>query len=220
MLNSGRHISTNGQEFSELLEELVRNWPVPVEELIIIAHSMGGLVSRSAFHYGHQQQKSWTKHLNKIIFLGTPHHGAPLEQAGNFLDVVLEAIPYTKPFAQLGKIRSAGVTDLRYGNLLDEDWEDNDRFKLKGDQRQNISLPEKVECYSIAGMVGKATKSIFSQLLGDNLVTVKSALGQHKNPIKNLDFKKENTWIAYESTHSELLSNSKIYTKMKSWIVE
>ena len=217
--NSGLHISTNGQEFNELLEKLIQNWPVPVEELVIIGHSMGGLVSRSALHYGDQQQKSWTKHLKKIIFLGTPHHGAPMEKAGNFLDVALEAIPYAKPFARLGKIRSAGVTDLRYGNLLDEDWQNDDRFKMKGDQRQNISLPELVECYSIAGIAGKETGSKSSQLLGDKMVGVKSALGQHKNPIKNLHFKKENTWIAYESNHSELLSNPKIYTKIKSWMV-
>jgi len=216
--NSGRHISTNGQEFNELLEELVRHWPVHVEELVIIAHSMGGLVSRSALHYGEQQNMSWTKHLKKIIFLGTPHHGAPLEKVGNFLDVALEAIPYAKPFARLGKIRSAGITDLRYGNLLDEDWQNNNRFKMQGDQRQNISLPEQVECYSIAGIVGKATESKFSKLLGDKMVGIKSALGQHKNPIKNLHFKKENTWIAYESTHSELLSNPKIYTRIKSWM--
>jgi len=217
--NSGRHISTNGQEFNELLEELVQHWPVPVEQLVIIAHSMGGLVSRSAQYYGQQQQKPWTKYLKKIIFLGTPHHGAPLEQTGNYLDVILEAIPYAKPFARLGKIRSAGVTDLRYGNLLDEDWQNNDRFKINGDKRQNISLPEGVECYSIAGIVGKKTDSIASQILGDNLVGVKSALGQHKKPTKNLNFKKSNTWIAYESNHSELLSNPKIYAKIRSWIV-
>lgn len=217
--NSGRHISTNGQDFNELLEELVEHWPVPVEELVIMAHSMGGLVSRSAIHYGQHQQKLWTKYLKKIIFLGTPHHGAPLEQAGNFLDVILEAIPYAKPFARLGKIRSAGVTDLRYGNLLDEDWQNNDRFKMQGDQRKNISLPEQVECYSIAGVASKTKESKSAQIMGDNMVSVKSALGQHKNPTKNLLFKKENTWIAYECTHSELLSNTKIYTKMKSWIV-
>jgi len=217
--NSGRHISTNGQEFNELLEELVQHWPIPVEQLVIIAHSMGGLVSRSAQYYGQQQQKPWTKYLKKIIFLGTPHHGAPLEQTGNYLDVILEAIPYAKPFARLGKIRSAGVTDLRYGNLLDEDWQNNDRFKINGDKRQNISLPEGVECYSIAGIVGKKTDSLSSQILGDNLVGVKSALGQHKKPAKNLNFKKSNTWIAYESNHSELLSNPKIYAKIRSWIV-
>ena len=216
--NSGRHISTNGKEFNELLEELVQHWPVPIEELVIIAHSMGGLVSRSALHYGEQQKKLWTKYLKKIIFLGTPHHGAPLERAGNFLDIVLEAIPYSKPFARLGKIRSAGVTDLRYGNLIDEDWQNNDRFKMLGDQRQNIPIPDQVECYCIAGIAGNTTASVSSQLLGDNMVSVKSALGQHKDPTKNLHLKKKNTWIVYESNHSELLSNPKIYTKIKSWI--
>jgi len=216
--NSGLHISTNGQKFNKLLEELVQHWPIPVEELVILAHSMGGLVSRSAFYYGQQQQQSWAKNLKKIIFLGTPHHGAPMEKAGNFLDVILEAIPYAKPIARLGKIRSAGVTDLRYGNLLDEDWQNNDRFKLQGDQRQHISLPEKVACYSIAGIDSKETASKASQLIGDKMVGVKSALGQHKNPRKNLHFKKENTWIAYESNHTELLSNPKIYTKIKSWL--
>lgn len=217
--NSGRHISTNGQDFNQLLEELVQHWPVPVEELVIIAHSMGGLVSRSALHYGQQQQKSWTKHLKKVIFLGTPHHGAPLEQAGNYLDVVLEAIPYVKPFARLGKIRSAGVTDLRYGNLLDEDWQNSNRFKMRGDQRQHVPLPERVECYSIAGVVGEATESVSAQLLGDSLVDVKSALGQHKNPAKNLHFKQENTWIAYEHGHLDLLNKPETYVRIKSWIV-
>lgn len=217
--NSGRHISTNGQELNELLEELVLNWPVPVEEIIIIAHSMGGLVARSALHYGQQKQKSWTKYCKKSVFLGTPHHGAPLEKMGNYLDVILEAIPYAKPFARLGKIRSAGVTDLRYGNLLDKDWKDSDRFKMQGDKREHISLPENVECYSIAAVSGKKSLVKPSQLLGDKMVFVKSALGKHKNTDKDLNFKKVNTYISYETNHVELLSNPKVYSKIKSWIV-
>jgi pimeloyl-ACP methyl ester carboxylesterase len=217
--NSGRHISTNGQALNALLEELIQNWPVPVEELVILAHSMGGLVSRSAIYYGQQQQKSWAKHLKKIIFLGTPHHGAPMEKAGNFIDVTLEAVPYAKPFARLGKIRSAGVTDLRYGNLLDEDWQNSDRFKMQGDTRSTVSLPERIACYSIAGIAGKKTASKASQLLGDKMVGVKSALGEHNDPTKNLHFKKENTSIVYETSHTELLSNPKIYSKIKSWMI-
>ncbi|RMA64806.1 PGAP1-like alpha/beta domain-containing protein [Ulvibacter antarcticus] len=219
LYNSGLHISSNGQSLNELLEKLVLHWPVPVEELIIVAHSMGGLVSRSALHYGEEQQKTWTKHLKKIIFLGTPHHGASLEQAGNYVDVVLEAVPYAKPFARLGKIRSAGVTDLRYGSLVDEDWKDIDRFKMGGDQRQSSSLPKKIDCYAIAGVVGKDIKSGSTQLLGDNMVGLKSALGQHSDPAKNLNFKKKNTWIAFENNHMDLLSNKEIYSKIKTWML-
>jgi pimeloyl-ACP methyl ester carboxylesterase len=215
--NSGRHVSTNGQDFNELLENLVLQWPVPVEELVILAHSMGGLLTRSALHYGQQTKKTWTNHLKKIVFLGTPHHGSPLEQAGNYLDAVLTIIPYTKPFARLGKIRSAGVTDLRYGNLIDEDWQGNDRFERQKDKRKHIPLPKHIDCFSIAGDTGSETDSTPS-LLGDRLVHVNSALGQHKNPTRNLHFRKENTWIAYENTHLDLLSDAKVYTKIKGWL--
>jgi len=217
--NSGRHISTNGRNFNELLEKLVLQWPVPVEELVIVAHSMGGLVTRSALHYGQQKQKTWTKHLKKIAFLGTPHHGSSLERAGNYLDVILETIPYAKPFARLGKVRSAGITDLRYGNLIDEDWQGNDRFEIQGDQRQSIPLPNRVECYNIAAIIGKATDPVSPRLLGDSLVDIESALGQHENPDKNLRFREQNSWVAYENTHLDLLSNPKIYAKIKAWLV-
>tara|TARA_R110001632_G_scaffold82057_3_gene182297 strand:- start:436 stop:1641 length:1206 start_codon:yes stop_codon:yes gene_type:complete len=217
--NSGLHISTNGQSLNELLEELVLEWPVPIEELIIVAHSMGGLIARSALFYAEQHKKQWHKHLKKIIFLGTPHHGSSLEQAGNYLDAVLEAVPYAKPFARLGKIRSAGVTDLRFGNIVDEDWQYYDRFEVQGDKRKNVPLPKKIECYSIAAVIGKAITSSSSQIMGDNMVGVKSALGQHSKPSKNLKFKKENTWVAYESNHLDLLNKPEIYAKIKQWVV-
>jgi pimeloyl-ACP methyl ester carboxylesterase len=217
--NSGRHISTNGKNLNDGLEELVKNWPVPIEELVIIAHSMGGLVARSALYYGEQEQKNWTKDLKKVVFLGTPHHGSHVERKGNYLDIILETIPYVKPFARLGKIRSAGVTDLRYGNLVDEDWQGNDRFERKTDQRKHIPLPKQIEFYSIAAVIGKKTTTISTKILGDTLVDVKSALGQHKIPDKSLLFKKENSWIVYENNHLDLLSNPKIMEKIKEWLI-
>lgn len=215
--NSGRHISTNGQDLSSLLEDLILAWPVTVEELIIVTHSIGGLVARSAMHYAQQGENNWIQYLQKIVFLGTPHHGAPLERAGSYLHTILELIPYTKPFMRLGKIRSAGVTDLRYGNLVDEDWQDNDRFKIHNDNRQNIPLPKNIDCYSVAGDNGKQG-DMRPRFIGDGLVDVKSALGQHKNPDKDLHFKKENTWIAYETNHLDLLSKPEIYDKIKIWL--
>lgn len=217
--NSGKHISTNGKKLNELLENLIENWSVPVEEIVVIAHSMGGLVTRSALHYGEQEQKSWTRFIKKTVFLGTPHHGSHIEKTGNYLDVILKSIPYTKPFAKLAEIRSAGVTDLRYGNLVDEDWQNNDRFELKKDQRKNIKLPKNIDFYSIAAVTGKETNYIKNRILGDTLVDVKSALGKHKNSDKNLNFKKENTFIAYENNHSDLLSNPLILDKLKAWLV-
>ncbi len=218
--NSGRHISDNGQALNNQLESLIKNWPVPIEDFTILAHSMGGLVARSAVYYGKESKKSWTKKLKKMIFLGTPHHGAPLEQAGNYLDLLLETIPYTKPFARLGKIRSAGVTDLRFGNLITEDWEEIDRFKLESDHRKTIPLPKSISCYSIAGIISKEKSSLTNEWLGDKMVPVKSALGEHKDPRRKLKFKKKNTWIAYEHSHVDLLSSKEVFEKLVEWIGE
>jgi triacylglycerol esterase/lipase EstA (alpha/beta hydrolase family) len=72
------HISANGRAFATLLEALVAAWPAPIEELAIVAHSMGGLVSRSACHFGEAAAHAWRRKLRKLVCLGSPHHGAPL----------------------------------------------------------------------------------------------------------------------------------------------
>lgn len=216
--NTGLHISTNGQQFNQKLEELVAQWSVPVEEIVILSHSMGGLVSRSAIHYGMQEKNIWATRLKKIVFLGTPHHGAPLERIGNYLDAILETVPYTKPLARLGKIRSAGITDLRYGNLIDEDWQNKDRFKINGDDREIIALPNHVTPYCIAAAMGKSTSPRKSKIIGDRLVDVKSALGKHKNSAKDLGVKKKHTLIAYEHSHLDLLNSDLVYQKIKGWV--
>src|SRR4029453_1583503 len=83
--------------------------------------SMGGLVARSASYHGRLARHDWLRSLRRLIFLGTPHHGAPLERGGHRLDYVMELSPYVAPFTRLGKARSAGITDLRYGNItMDE----------------------------------------------------------------------------------------------------
>jgi pimeloyl-ACP methyl ester carboxylesterase len=148
--NSGLHTSQNGHELSAQLEQLLLHWPTPVDELTVVAHSMGGLLIRSAFHYARKDGLRWPAHLKSIVFLGTPHHGAPMERAGNWVDTVLGSTPFTAPIAKLGHVRSAGITDLRYGHVVDEDWQGHDRFRRSPDRRQIVPLPGGVACYAIA----------------------------------------------------------------------
>jgi len=70
--NGGLHISTNGRAFANLIEDLLDQWPAPLEEFAIVAHSLGGLVSRSAYHYGTAAGHRWPRRLSRLIFLGTP----------------------------------------------------------------------------------------------------------------------------------------------------
>jgi pimeloyl-ACP methyl ester carboxylesterase len=216
--NSGRHVSTNGREFGALMETLVQQWPVPLEQLVLVGHSMGGLLIRSACHYAKAADHSWLRHLRKIVFLGTPHHGAPLERGGNWVNGVLGRSPYVAPFARLGRIRSAGITDLRYGNLVDEDWAGRDRFDHVDDLRRPVPLPQGVRCYAIATTTGKRMGDMSDRLLGDGLVPLASALGCHENPSLNLTFPESQQWIGYEMNHLDLLSHSEVYKKIKEWL--
>jgi len=213
--NSGLHISSNGREFAELLERLVAAWPTPLDELVIVAHSMGGLVARSACHFGETANHAWRPKLRKLVCLGSPHHGAPLERGGHWIDLFLGASRYSAPLARLGKIRSAGVTDMRFGNVMDEHWAGRDRFGHAGDLRGQLKLPDGVQCYAIAAT---KTRGAGGKLPGDGLVPVDSALGRHAKPELTLGFPETHQWIAYPMGNLDLLSRAEVYETIRSWL--
>jgi pimeloyl-ACP methyl ester carboxylesterase len=218
--NSGLHISTNGRALAELLEGLCAVWPVPVEEVAIVGHSMGGMVARSACHYASAAGYAWRGRLRKLVFLATPHHGAPLERGGNRFESSLAGAPLIAPFARLGRVRSAGITDLRYGNLIDEDWRGSDRFRPAGDTRTPLPLPSGVDCYAIAATHGRREADLRDRLLGDGLVRLDSALGEHADPARALAFGENRRWIAYETSHFGLLRHAGAHARMKEWLGE
>ena len=215
--NTGLHVSTNGREFDALLEALVAAWPVPLEDLVIVAHSMGGLVARSALHSGTVAKHGWPRRLRKLVMLGTPHHGAPLERGGHWIDLLLDATPYTAPFARLGKIRSAGITDLRHGSLLEEDWKGHDRFAHRQAPRP-VPLPEGVRCYAVAATMGKSEGDLGDRLLGDGLVPLASALARHDDPRLALAFPAAHQRIVYDAGHLDLLTHPAVYEQMRTWL--
>jgi hypothetical protein len=215
LYNSGLHISTNGHSFAALLERLVAEWPVPVGSLAIVGHSMGGLVSRAACHDAEVRGHAWRRKLRKLVCLATPHHGAALERAGNWLELLLGVSRYSAPFARLGKIRSAGVTDLRFGNVLDEHWQDRDRFAHHADRCCPLPLPDGVECYAIAATTAPAPRD---RLPGDGLVSVDSALGRHRDPERTLAFPETHQWIGFAMGHVQVLRRAETYATLRSWL--
>ena len=120
--------------------------------------------------------------------------------------MLLGASAYSAPLARLGKIRSAGITDLRFGNLVDEDWNKRDRFERSRDLRVAVPLPEGVACYAIAATTGKTAGDLGDRLIGDGIVPLASALGHHANPRLALTFDDSRQWVAYGTNHLDLLS--------------
>jgi hypothetical protein len=216
--NTGLHVSQNGHALAAQLEHLAKNWPVALTELSVLVHSMGGLVARSALYYANQAGLQWPKLLKNLIFLGTPHHGAPLERAGNWVDVILGSTPYSRPFAKLGQLRSAGVTDLRYGHVLDVDWQGHDRFRRKPDSRQPVPLPEHVACFTIAATTAAQRSGLADRLIGDGLVPLHSALGHHDDPTRQLSFAPQRQRIVYRTHHMQLLSNPVVTQQLLDWL--
>ncbi|MEJ8840477.1 esterase/lipase family protein [Ramlibacter sp. AN1133] len=211
--NSGLHVSTNGDELAARLEDLLAHWPVPVESLAIVGHSMGGLVARSAVHRAQAAGMAWPRRLRQMVFLGTPHHGAALERGGNWLHAVLGTSPYLAPFTRLGTLRSDGITDLRHGNLLAADWR-NGRH-LHHDTRTPVPLPAGVACYAVAGALGPAGKG---KPWGDGLVSVDSALGRHPRRSHALRIPRERTWVARGVHHLDLLSDASVAARLAAWL--
>ncbi len=206
--NTGLHVAENGKAFAAALEALLAAWPVKVKELSIVAHSMGGLVTRSARHYAGENVHAWPKLLKKIVFLGTPHQGAPLERGGHWIDIILGATPYASPFAKLGKVRSTGITDLRYGSVVDDS--DNNHVVLP--------LPAKVKCFAIAGTTGQQNGDLQDRLLGDGLVPLASALGEHRDSALSLSFPPDRKVILYSTNHMQLLSAAPAYDAVKAFL--
>ena len=156
------------------------------------------------------------------MFLGTPHHGAPLEKLGNWVDTALGGNPVTRPFAAIGQLRSAGITDLRYGHVLPADWQDADRFAAGPDGRQPVPLPQGVACFAVAATLGPAPAAggvaSLDAALGDGLVPLASALGQHADAARSLAFPAGRQWIAADTGHIALMHSPQVAAQLLRWL--
>jgi pimeloyl-ACP methyl ester carboxylesterase len=221
--NSGLHVAENGAELARLLETLFEQWPVPMEELTIIGHSMGGLVARSACEAARTAGHQWPVRLRRLVFLGTPHQGALLEQLGSWLELALRTTRYSAPFARIGAARSAGITDLRLGNITGEEPPPTRRTQHTRHTRRvpcarHVPLPAGAECFAIAATLGARARTIRDQLVGDGLVPLGSALGRHPDPQRTLAFLPARVCVARGTTHLDLMARAGIYPQLRKWL--
>lgn len=186
--NTGRHISTNGREFAQLLATLVRAWPVRVTEVDLIGHSMGGLVVRSACHYGRATWprgrrlpigRRWTSRVRRVVLIGAPNTGAGLEALVNSASAALWALPV--PFTRLVGLgldrRSAGIKDLRFGAIVDDDWLEHDPGLRRRPHPYRPLRLRRARSLVLAGSVTADPGHPLAVRLGDALVTTSSAAG-------------------------------------------
>ncbi len=214
--NSGRHISENGRSLAELLEALVEAWPVEVERIALVGHSMGGLVARSACHYAGSDDMRWAGRVRHVVSLGSPHMGAPLEQAVHVASAALGALPEIRPFGAVLRRRSAGIRDLRQGSLVDEDWRDRDPDALRAAAVTEVPLLDGATHCFVAATLTSSPRHPVARLLGDVLVLEASASGRGRD--RKIPFEAEHGMHVGGTHHLALLNHPEVYERLRAWL--
>lgn len=194
-----------------------RRWPVPVEEILLVGHSLGGLVNRSACHYGMEQDHPWVQRVHNVVTLGAPHLGAPLEQAAARLGVALSWTPESRPLARALAQRSVGIKDLRYGALVDEDWQGQDPDARGPDRCADIPLLENAAHYVIGATVTRDSRHPLGRVIGDLMVLYPSSAGRSASGRK-MAFELDNTRHLGGLNHFHLLNHPRVYEVMLEWL--
>jgi pimeloyl-ACP methyl ester carboxylesterase len=213
--NTGLHVSANGRTLADILDLLHDQWPVPITELVLVGHSMGGLVTRSACHYGADRQQEWTNVVSRVVCLGSPHLGADLEKGVNIASWALTRLPETRAIAAFLNARSDGVKDLRYGACLDEDWLDADPDEFLRDRCREAPFLPHASYHFVASTVAP---TLLGMIAGDHLVRSKSAAGQGKS--RSIPFDAEHGLTLTGLNHFDMLNHPLVYAKLRDWLAQ
>ncbi|MDO7877173.1 alpha/beta hydrolase [Hymenobacter sp. ASUV-10] len=203
--NTGLHLSENGRALHALLSELVATYPEAIGELVLIGHSMGGLIIRSAGHYASRSYElgimsyelanvpdstthnskltthnsSWLPHLRSVFMLGTPNDGSWLEQNSHFTERLLNRINVfpTRFLSRALNKRSNGIKDLRQAILVDEDWQDAHATDLLPPRTEVPPLPGVAYHVLLGSWLRTTLPTAVREYFGDGLVGTGSARG-------------------------------------------
>ena len=197
--NTGLHISRNGARLSRLLTRLRQRWPVKVRDIVLVGHSMGGLVARAAALAGDADQAPWTDALSQVICLGSPHRGAPLARWVSQGSRLLRQLPITRPIAEVLDVRSVGIRDLDRGHVRDQDWRPR---AASGPLPLPPRIP-RVRYHFIGSTLAHPGQEWMGQLIGDGLVQVPSATAT--------ELADADVALLYRCHHLRLLNHPAIY---------
>ena len=214
--NTGLQVSENGRALARRLDALIRGWPMRVEELVLVGHSMGGLVARSACHHAETEGLPWSGAVRHVFCLGDPQLGAGLEKGADVLSRALGQLPETRPVAKLLNARSAGIQDLRLGSGVEEDWCEGDPDDFLRGRRQEVPFLPDANYYFVGA---RLTASPMGKLLGDLLVRVPSASERGTGKGRRIPFEVDEGYELAGINHFQLLNHPAVYEQLRRWII-
>jgi len=201
--NTGLPIAESGASFARTLELFIEGCAARPEEIVLIGHSMGGLVARSACHVARIEGQRWLPLVRRAIYLGTPHLGTPLERVGRVVARLLRAVPdpYTRLAAEIGDLRSEGIKDL--GEGLRE-------------ARHPVPLLPEIEHFLVAASLSDPW---LARLFGDALVPVSSATNGLVAPGSG-GVQRGNLKVLEGLHHMAIARDPAVYTLIREWCAE
>jgi pimeloyl-ACP methyl ester carboxylesterase len=216
--NTGLHVADNGRALAGLLDATIASWPVPVERLTLVGHSMGGLVIRSACHIGVNDGHDWVPLVKHAVYLGTPHDGASLARGATAVGALLAKLPEIRPFAAMLARPSAGITDLRHGTFAgrDEGGESPDEWLDAG---PDVPLLPGCRHHAVTASLTRRGDTPLDRLAGDLLVQTVSASGTGTRGRAG-HFIAEEGFALGGVHHFELLNHPAVYDQLRNWLVE
>jgi pimeloyl-ACP methyl ester carboxylesterase len=209
--NTGRRVSDNGSRLASLLEDVHSSWPVPVESVVLVGHSMGGLVIRSACATARAAGQRWIDDVSDVVTLGTPHRGAPLEKGTNIVAWGLGLVAETRPLADALNVRSAGIKDLRFGAIAEDDWGGFDPDALLRNSVGDHPLPPDIDHHFVTGVMTSDPNHPVGVVMGDLVVRPASGTGgRHLDPT--------NVVVLGGLRHYEVLGDPAVINRVMGWV--
>lgn len=196
--NTGLPLRANGVALTALLQQLVDAWPVPVERIALVGHSLGGLVMRAAAAVASDVEAPWTELVSDVVTLGTPHLGSQVAQGVGHTSRMLARFPELAAFGRILDWRSIGVHDLVEGLSEDVPPLPHARYRLVS-----------------ATLTGSPEHPV-GAFVGDLLVRVPSAYGRARG--RDDLFPDATVLHVGRADHFDLLNHPQVHAAMKEWL--
>lgn len=202
--NTGRAVADNGRDLARLLTEVVSAWPVPVRDIVLVGHSMGGLVLHSALA---QTQDAWPELVHSTVTLGTPYLGAPLERGAKALAHRMTPIPHARWLKGTIEGRSLGIRDLGEGLGAHEELYPG-----------GVGPSPHCRHYLVFGALLPGERGRWRDFAGDVLVPIPSASGGYD--VARLPEGGVATVVSIPRVHHlALLNHPAVYEQLRAWFV-
>jgi pimeloyl-ACP methyl ester carboxylesterase len=195
--NTGLPLRENGAALAGLAQRVVDAWPVEVERIALVGHSLGGLVMRAAAAVVSEVDAPWAELVTDVVTLGTPHLGAPIARGVGHGSTGLGRLPETAAFGRILDWRSRGVHDLVTGLAEDVPPLPHARYHL------------------VSATLTRSERHPVGHLVGDLLVRPRSAYGRDRT--RTL-FPGADVLHVGGTDHFGLLNHPEVHRALREWL--